>query len=78
MKGQFVFIGETDSDSQYKIQFKFTKSKMQFCEADINKKSDIELEVQTKKGEPGIATMKRTEPASGGQTGPLNIQTVKG
>lgn len=41
MKGQFVFIGETDSDSQFKIQFKFTKNKMQYCEADINKKSDI-------------------------------------
>jgi len=51
---------------------------MQFCEVDRNKKSDIELEVQTKRGQPGIATMKRTEPASGGQTGPLNIQTIKG
>lgn len=40
MKGQFVFIGETEKTENYQITFGFTKGKMQMCQTDLGKISD--------------------------------------
>lgn len=73
MKGQFVFIGETEKTENYQITFGFTKGKMQMCQTDLGKTSDTELKLKMKKGQPGVGTAMRTEPAKGGTTGSVTM-----
>lgn len=60
MKGQFVFIGETEKDGQYKATFNFNKSKMQLAELDLNKTGDTTLSMTVDKKNPGVGTATRT------------------
>ncbi len=73
MKGQFVFIGETDKDAKYKVTFKFNKNAMQMAELDYGKTNDSEIVLTVSKGEPGVGTAMRTDPSKGGTTGPVSI-----
>jgi hypothetical protein len=41
MKGQFVFVGETDKDGKYKMTLKFNKNQMLMAALDFGKTSDI-------------------------------------
>ena len=73
MKGQFVFVGETEKDGNYKIAFTFSTDKMQRCITAIGKVSENKIELPLSKGSPAIGTAKRTNPSQGGTTGPTSI-----
>lgn len=50
---------------------------MNKCETDIARFDDKSLQLRIKKGEVGIGTAMRTDPAGGGTTGPVKIVGTK-
>ena len=77
MRGQFVFVGETDEADAYEIKYTFTESKMDKCVVGWGKVSNNVISLVTSKGKPAAATATRTSPANGGTTGPVSILGTK-
>lgn len=77
MKGQFIFVLETEEEGAFKVSLKFMKHKMLKTAADIGKISPTELETLVTKGKHGVVSAMRLQPSQGGTTGPVAITFTK-
>ncbi len=73
MKGQFIFIAQTDKNKSYDVEFQLEKDQMEGIRIQLGKLTNTKIKVPVKKNSPGVGTATIINPVEGGITGEVYV-----